>query len=460
LRTAVIGVCCLLGACASYDPQPLSVAGLVEDRQAQVLDPVDVHKRLVAIAPSTRWDGEHWDELSLFAAALEYRPDLKAARAAAETAAANAEAARVRPGPSFALLAEYAFHPPESSNWQVAASADQLIDAGGRRRARIGSADVAARAAEFAYRDALWVARAQVAAAISDLIAATRTVDLETRLAGLRTRQLAAVRNRVREGLAPRLDLELVQAARAADALAAAQARAAADTARITLAGAVGVASGSLRELTVSAPPLAQRADVPGLPGSALEARLDIFDAMAAYDQAEEALRQAVAAQYPEVHIGPGYAWERGLSKLPFTLTLSFPSADLGKAGIAAAEAGRREAARRLEAAVANAEQDIDRARAEYEAADEELTIARDQALPAAHAVAEQAARAIDAGAMDRAGWANASVAAVSAEIDLTAAERRCRLAQIALETAIRRPLADPAMREAIDNARRNGDAG
>ena len=27
---------------------------------------------------------------------------------------------------------------------------------------------------------------------------------------------------------------------------------------------------------------------------------------------------------------GPGYTWERGLSKLPFNLTLAFPSADFG----------------------------------------------------------------------------------------------------------------------------------
>jgi len=306
----------------------------------------------------------------------------------------------------------------------------------------------------------VWSARTDVAVALADLSAAIRTVELERQIGELRTRQLAAARHRVREGLTPGLEQERARAAAAADEAATQAAEAAQVAARLALAHAVGVAPRTVGALTVTATPVSPpTADLTELRSDALEGRLDIFAAMAAYDQAEEALKSAVAAQYPEVRIGPGYAWERGLSKLPFLLTLTFPSADFGQAGIAAAEAGRREAAQRLELAVANAAYDIDRAHAEYETAREALALARNQALPAAAAIAEQATRALDSGAIDRTIWVDAQIAALTARIDLVGTELVCRRAQLTLERAVRRPLNDPTLRAAIDTASKPGEA-
>lgn len=440
-----------LAACAHYVSRPLAVDTLAT-KDASRDDAVcgEYARR----SPENGCDGATWDEAGLLAAALAYNPDLKAAKAAAATAAAAARSARVRPGPSFTLTAEYAFQSPDPSPWLLGLSSDQLIDAGGRRKARISSADIAVRAAMFSYSDTVWTVWGQIASAISDIDGAETAVALYDEIGPLRERQLAAMQRQLQEGRASTLDLGLIQDAVAKDARAGAAARANLTATRIALAGAVGISPDAFKA-PINIIPLPT--ELPGPPStsraSALRERADIFNAIVAYDQTEEALRAAVAAQYPQVHVGPGYTWERGLSKLPFGLTFAFPSLDFGAAGIAEAEARREEAGRRLEAAVAGANRGIDKAYADYDAATAAYILARDRTVPTARSIADQSDRALAAGAMDRVSWVNAQAGFLLAKADLAATGATLRRARIALDDALREPSSRPAVGELIRSA-------
>jgi outer membrane protein TolC len=187
-------------------------------------------------------------------------------------------------------------------------------------------------------------------------------------------------------------------------------------------------------------------ADVAGLREGALLARGDVLRQVAAYDQAEADLRAEVAKQWPELHVGPGYTWERGLVKIPFSLGLSLPPLDLNRKAIAAAEARRTEAGIRLEAVIAKSQAAVDAALIERDAARAALARVRSVDIQTATRVATQADRELANGAIDRVDWSAARAGLHLAELAEIDALRRVHAADAALEDALRRPLDGPEL--------------
>jgi CRISPR system Cascade subunit CasA len=221
--------------------------------------------------------------------------------------------------------------------------------------------------------------------------------------------------------------------------------------ARIALADALGVAINSLENVPLTwtgfdAPVAANAVQVEQTRQAALLARADILRASAAYDQSEAALRGEVARQWPELHIGPGYTWERGLVKLPFSIGLVLPPLDFNHNAVEAAEARRSEAGLHLEAIIASAQGSIDAALAEQSAAGASLTRVRGADLLGARNAADQADEEIAGGAIDRIDWCAAQVSFRLAQLAEIDALRRVHAADAALEDALRRPLEGPEL--------------
>jgi outer membrane protein TolC len=410
------------------------------------MDAVDAE--LARIAPDYDWQGGEWNPLTLLAAALTSSPEIARARATLAAARAEAAAARIGPGPTLSLTAEYAFNPPETSNWLYGIASDFLLDRGGRREGRIEAADVAARAAEFDYAAAVWSVRMAVRRAFDKRAVSIREAAVASELVAMRRRQFDAVRRRVDAGEVSRLELDRVRADLSASLQAELGARAGISRATVDLLAALGLPSDAIETDRIAGAP---SADLPALPAvtpaqvaSSLELRTEILQATAAYDRSEAALRVAVASQYPQVSLGPGYTWERGLAKLPFNLSLSLPTSDRAHALIAAAEARRAEAGKQLEAAVAAVTSSIARADADYRAAFAALDLVRSETLPTATALARQADVEFDAGAINRADWAASQAGLLTAKLDEITAADAVLTAEAALEDALRRPLRPP----------------
>jgi len=171
-----------------------------------------------------------------------------------------------------------------------------------------------------------------------------------------------------------------------------------------------------------------------------------VLKALAAYDQAEADLRGELAKQAPSISIGPGYTWDHGLVKLPFALGLNLPSFDLNRSAIRAAEARRAEAGAAIETALSAAQGAIEAAEAEQAGAFAALARVRTAEVPAAHATAQRTDQRLKLGAIDKAEWAGARIAALEADLAEVDALVRARLAVLALEDALRRPLGGPEL--------------
>lgn len=425
-------------------------AEIAAARQAMTLDPAEIGRRVAALAPSRAGMPLAWDRLSLFAAATLYNPDVAAMRAAVDTARANAGVARRWPGTTFTLTTEYANDPSTRSPWLFGGAIDVPLDLGGRRGARIAGADLAVLSAGYDVVEALWNARTELRRGLAERLVAERQVAALSALAEVRDRQYVAMARRVTVGEASRAELERVRADSADVARRLGDAQAGLRAAARTIAVAIGVPAGTVEGLPVEWPGFDAPAPDPGalvtpdLRQAALLSRADVLKAVVAYDQAEQELRGEMAKQFPAINLSPGYTWERGLVKLPFSLGLALPPLDLNRHAIAAAEAKRTEAGKRLEAVVAAAEAAVDAALMETRAARAALVQLRTVELATAAKLAAQADRELAAGAIDRIEWAAAQAGlrqARSAEIDALA---RVHAADAALENALRRPLEGP----------------
>lgn len=436
--------------CVSYRPVPMPPEAVVAARAARTLDANDVTARVAELASTRTALPLRWDRLTLFAAATLYNPDVIAARAALDTAEANARVAHAAPNVTLTLTTEYARDPAASSPWLFGGAIDIPLDTGGRRRARRTVADLAVLGARYDVAEAIWNGRMAMRRAVADGLIAERQVVALTALTQVRDRQFAAMARRVAAGEASRAELERVRAdgADAARRLGDAEGRRRASSA--ALAAAIGFPIQALAEIVPEWSGFdAPVADLGRHVGSdlrlaAILSRADVLKAVVAYDQAETELRGEVGKQFPAVGISPGYTWERGLVKLPFSLGLVLPPLDLNRRAIAAAEAKRAEAGRRLEAVVAGAEAAIDAALVETRAARALLEQVRSVERVAADRLAAQADRELKAGAIDRTEWAAAQAGArqaVTSEIDALA---RVHAADAALEDALRRPLEGP----------------
>ena len=169
--------------------------------------------------------------------------------------------------------------------------------------------------------------------------------------------------------------------------------------------------------------------------------RAEILRAIADYDLAENALRLEVARQYPEVRLGPGYMYDHGVTKLPFSLALVLPPLDLNRSAIAAAEAARVVAGRTLEVRQAQVLADVDKALSAVAAARAVAVRIRAQDIAMADAGAAVVARAVKLGAQDRGDDLLARALAAEAHITLLRAQEAIALASADLEDALRRPL-------------------
>jgi outer membrane protein TolC len=439
-----------LSGCVRYVARPVSPTAIATAQATRGFDPAKVAARQTALAPAAPFDPARWDRLSLFAALIEGNADVAVARAAVIRAMAEERAAHAPAGPTLTLTTEYAGAAPEASPWLFGGAFNIPLDIGGTRSARIDSAALKTMMARYDYLETVWTARQALRTALINRLVAIRQAEAGHRLTALRERHFAAVSRRVAAGETTHADLERVRADLADTRRRVADAEARTSAEKRTISALTGVPLSILSENVIvwnsfDSPPDNVLSDAPSR-RSALVARADILRVVAAYDESEAGLRGEVARQYPAVSVGPGFTWERGLVKLPFSLGLTLPPLDLNRRAIAVAEAKRAEAGQMLEAAIANASAAVDAADNEAAAARTALATLRRDELPAAQRLAAQAERELRAGAIDRTDWAAAQEGELVARLAELDALARVHNADTALELALRRSLEGPEL--------------
>lgn len=434
-------------SCAPFQPQPLVPENTAARFDARRLDDPGLKVFLAQNGGApTAWPPARWDLNSLTLAAFYFHPDLAVARAQWRVAEAGVLAAAARPNPSVSFSPSYDTQIPNNpSPWILPVTLDVPLETAGKRSRRIAEAEKTAEAARYDYISAAWQIRGGVRASLLDLsLAARRAALLQTQF-GVQTEIVRRLQDQFDAGAIARPELTLAQIARHKNQLELADAQAGQSDARARLAQALGVPLAALDgaplafDFSAGAPPNLTPAAARGV---ALRERADILGALADYAVAEADLRLQIAKQYPDLHLGPGYAWNNGNAadnQWSLGATLELPILDQNQGPIGQAEAQRKLARAKFIALQAQAAAEIDRALAGVQLARTQLETG-EKLLAAERQQEASAAAQVEAGAGEPLDVLNAQLESASAALTQLDQEAKLQTALGALEDALQQP--------------------
>jgi cobalt-zinc-cadmium efflux system outer membrane protein len=439
-----------LGACEHVPPAPIDASLNAQRLVLRSLDNPAVVAELGRHGEELA-DASAWTLDQLTIAAWMLRTDIAVARAELEAATAGVRVDSLRPSPQVATTFERVTNADAGVEpWVLGASVALMIETGGKRDIRRQRALARVEALQWQLAQTLWDARAELNAALLDRMFAERTLALDGAEIDLRREFLGWIDTRLALGAA-RSEERLV----ATEALSQierqlGQDRAGLETASARLAAAIGITPGALRDTVLVEPDIA---DVPELSEQdlvaaralALTHRLDVRRALAEYEVAEQDLRAAVAAQYPDVTLGPGLLRDQSDRKITFDLNL--PALLSGRTGavIDRAIAARAVVAARFDEVQSNALADIETSFAQYRTMLGVLSAA-ERAEREAEQARATVQRRLDAGAADRGELIAAEINVLSRERNTLEIRAELSRAISALQNGIQQPIYPPSL--------------
>lgn len=440
-----------LAACATYTPAPIEPAQTAEAFAARRLDAPAVRDQVARVLPEAAepWPPVAWDRAGLLAVALADNGSLAVARAEVEAAVAARITAGETPNPTLGLQTEYARREPD--HWLYGVSFDFLLPHRAVRAIDIDVAELGSAGARADLMEKTWNVRRALVAALSDRESAHRRLDATTRLADAQDRLIALQQRRVDAGEDAPTDLNASQAARLDIEQQAASARADAVTADAAVAAALGVPVSALDGVAIAwpewgAPPPFAKDGFASAREAALLSRADLASAIDAYSVAEKKVERAIARQYPQFELKPGYYWDHGIAKWPFEVDFALPVFNRNEGEIAEAKAARDVAGQKLVALQAQIFGEVDAALRADAVASESLDAARRRGdslrTQLAHADA-----AVKLGAGDSIDRTNAEALVLRAELEALQASAQRQAARNALEDALHAPLSGPELK-------------
>ena len=443
-------VCLLLAGlagCVDYHPAPLDPTRNVDEFAQRRLDEPRLHELLERAMPQTTWPPREWDRAELLTVALAQNPQLAVARVEVTAAQSHEISAAESPNPDLTLQSEYARH--DSYPWLYGLSLNWLLRPAERRRLDMEIARLATGNARLELMDQAWAVRSGLAAALSDWESARRRSALLERLAVAQDRFVALEKRRVEAGEDASSELLLSEQARIQIEREQAELHSLADASQVAAARALGLPPHALDGVTFAwpewgEPPAVDDALRRATREQALLSRADLATAIGDYAVAEAKLQQAIARQYPQFTLSPGFYWDHGIAKFPFDVGFTLPL-NRNKGEIAEARVGRELAGQRLLALQADIYAAIEAAeraelisRASTEAAERQLAAVRRQKQQA-----DLGLRLGASGVLDQVG---AEILVARAELDVAQMRTQLQAARNTLEDVLHAPLSGPEL--------------
>ncbi len=446
---AIFGLVLVCAGCATYQPQPLNPQRSADRFAARRLDDPHLRKQIIKLTGSAPqpWPPLQWGRAELLSVALAQNPQLAVARAQIDSALAHESAAALSPNPDVELQSEYARR--EADHWLYGISFDWLLRTPKRRRLQMRIAQLQTGGARANLMQQVWRVRRDVTKALSDWFSAQRQRQLLETLARDHDQLDALQKQRVDAGEDPPSELLVSMRARIETRQQLAELARTSESAHAALARALGVPEPALKEIQLQwkdwgNPPELDLAQLNGRREQALLGRADLAAAIAAYAVSETRLQQAVARQYPQLHLGPGYYWDHGIAKFPFNLGFTLPL-NGNRAEIAEARAARKLAAKKMLALQTDIYADVDAAQRQEKVARDSLAIA-ERDLRASEQLQAQADHGLRLGAINRQQWLVARIDATRARLQVIRMRAQLQVARDSLEDALHTPLSGPEL--------------
>ena len=447
-RVSIALIACLvvLDGCAHYTAERLAPAQTAKTFDSRTLtDPAlraFIERSLGHKLPT--WPPPSWDLRLLTLVTFYYSPTLDVARARWNMAKAAIITAGARPNPSLVLVPAYSTNPPVAvGHGMPSIGFDIPIETAGKRGYRIAEAQQIAEAARWNVISAAWHVRRRLTGALLGYAVVRHRMALLKRKLELQRHALRLSEIDLAAGEVAGSDLIPLRLQVSKTSLALAVAGEQVIRARANCADALGVPLRALEgtKLRYHFNP----ANVPALTSAearrrALQRRSDILARLAEYEATQAALQLEIAKQYPDIHLGPGYAWSEGENMWSLGLTVGLPVLDQNQGPIAEAVAHRREAAASFVALQAHVIHEVDTATVVLKAADDAAWSA-ERLLRTQQRGLEALKRQRRAGAVGEFEVLTARIHLSDARILVFEARVRRQQSLRALEDALQRPL-------------------
>lgn len=447
----------LVSGCASYQPEPLSAAA-----NAQILDSRSLNDprllQFVALAgPDEDRRPLRWDLTSLTLAALYYHPNMALSHAKLVEAEAAIITAKELPNPvlNFANIVGQGLVPGAipagAAPLTIGPVIDFVLETAGKRESRTSQAQHLADAARYDLATAGWRVRSNVRAALLALWAGQQRVALTKQRLALEDELVQLLEHRLTAGEASSLDVAHERITQSQMTLALHDLDQTIAESRVQLATAIGIPVRALDSADVwtggfdHPPALPASAENGAWRREALTQRSDLQASLAEYESAQAALRLAIANQYPNITLSPGYTYQYGINQYELNFGTALPIFNQNQGPIAEAVAKRREAAVAFTALQAQIIGSIDQAATAYRSSMKTLASA-DAMLADEHNRSAQMESSFRAGEIDRPTLVTAQVEAAATALAHLDALVQQRQALGSLEDALQRPLYAPAV--------------
>ncbi len=445
----IMVVLVLLTGCAHFEPHPITPAETAASFDVRTLDSPDLRRFLATneVAPNP----SRWDLKALTLVAFYYQPALTEARDQLLAARAAKITAGQRPNPSVSVTPSYDVQIPDNpSPWIVPLTFDIPIETAGKRGKRIAQSGHLAEAAQWNLVGAAWQVRSQIRSALAVLHYARQTESLLAEQEAAQSNVVRLLEGQASAGVVSEFEVTQARIALNTAELAQQDAKGKVSQARVDLAHALGVPVHALAGAEFSFDELDRfptELTRPEIRQQALLNRADVRGALSEYAASQSALQLQIAGQYPDIHLGPGYAWNNGNAgdnSWSVGLTVTLPLLNQNQGPIAEAEAARAQAAAHFLTIQAGAVSQIDGALAGYQAALNQVATARallgnlQKRLDSVRAQGQ-------AGEMDPLAVAAAQVEFNGGEQDQLDALSKAQQALGQLEDAVQNPLTLPA---------------
>lgn len=409
-RPFLFTVLILLSGCAAYHAQPVAPTALMDAFEVRTLDSPDLQRYIAAHCGNAGNGGACapgiWNLDTLTLAAFYFSPLLDVARARYGSSQAALQSAGQRPNPALQFPLGYTANAkPGESPYTFGLGLDIPIETAGKRGYRVTQAQQISNAARSDIGNVAWQVRSRLRSHMLGFYAATRRARILERRIATQQQIVTMLDKRLAVGAASAPEANQARIVLDGIRVNLAKAQRQIQDERAQIAAAIGLPVDALANIRIGFETFERiYPDIPAadVRRQAILNRADVVAALAEYEASQAALQLEIARQYPDMHIGPGYIFDAGAEK--FVLLVSnivLPLFNQNKGPIAEAEAGRTEAAARVNAVQAHAIEATARAIQDYRADRENLLIA-ESLLSAQKRQLHEVQKGFEAGETDR----------------------------------------------------------
>jgi outer membrane protein, heavy metal efflux system len=435
----------LVAGCSTFHARPLNPSSTAAAFEGRSLNNSGLKEYLEKHLhhPITPWPPASWDLTMLTLTAFYYHPSLDIARAAWEEKEAAVTTAGGRPNPGAGFTPQYHANPGGLAPWTLTFFLNIPVETAGKRAYRIAGAKHLSAAARMDIADAAWKVRSRLRRDLLSLYGLIQRERILQEELSLQERVVRIYRERLAAGEDSRFALTTSLIALDKTTLSLSRTRKDEVQARVDLAASMGIPVDALRGIDISFRSMA-KVDA-GLYSEeirreALLNRADILAKLAEYEAAQASLRLEIARQYPDVHLGPAYAWDQGDNEWSLGAALTLPVFNRNQGPIAEARARRKEKAAEFIALQARVIEDADRAFDGYNASLKVLETA-DSLLSRQKKKIEAAKARFGSGQTDSLALMEAGQELISVRLSRLEALIMAQTAVGSLEDAVQRPL-------------------